>query len=201
LTTLASLCHPVITGAISMYRRKSAWSNSAYSYSPSTTKVTIHWSNKSAAFAIKFCDTKHWNEMQIAIQYIKNFPYGERDYDPENKVWFLVEKHIPGLKTILEALPQYFEIDYQEKPTNQTNTHTFVPIDVWIEKFKSLTTFDVKDMEYSKAKMIYRKFCKVYHPDLNPQDDTKKLMSDLNECWNALELNHYKNKKEPEYVS
>lgn len=181
------------------YRRNTSWANS---YS-SVTKVLIHWNNKSAAYSIKFTDTKHWNEMQIAISYIKNFPYGERDYDAENKVWFLIEKHIPALRAILDGLPQFFQIDFVEKPIGQTNTHTFVPIDIYFDKFKTLTGQDIKGIEYDAAKRLYRKACRENHPDLHRDGviDYGKIMSEINECWSQLELLFYKNKKEPEYVS
>jgi len=162
------------------------------------TTVTIHWSQKSSAFAIKFQDTKHWNEMQIALAYIKNFPYGERDYDPENKIWFLVEQHVPGLKTILENLPQYFSVDFIDKPTGGTNHGTFVPIDTWIEKFTSLTGQVIKGIEYGEAKRVYRKWQLKNHPDVGGDP---RVASAVNECWSQLELNLYKKRKEPEYVS
>src|SRR6266496_3530191 len=105
----------------------------------SKTNVTIHWSSKSSAYAIKFEDTHNWNQMQILIQYLKNIPYGERDYDPDNKIWFLVEKYIEPFKEMVTLMSQYFELDFQAKPTGDTFKGNFIPIDVYLDRFKQLT--------------------------------------------------------------
>lgn len=168
------------------------------SYESGPTTVTIHWSNKSGAYAIKFNDTRHWDKMQICIQYIKNFPYGERDYDPDNKTWFLVEKHISGLKQMLELMPESFTVDWQEKPSN-TPTATFVPMEVYLNRFKDLAGEDISKLTYDQAKKIYRRACMLNHPDRNGGDGTK--MSSINEAWSNIEQNFYKMKKEVDYAT
>ena len=175
------------------YRRQSVWS---HSYS-GKTKVTIEWSNKSGAYAIKFHDTKHWNEMKIFIDYIKNFPIGERDYDAENKIWFLIEKHTTGFIEMIKMMPDKFELNYTEKPTGQVNMAVFVPVDVYLERFHSLTGEIVKDLDYDKAKKIYRRVCMVNHPD---KGGDKDKMSSINECWSNLEMNYFHVKKEVQYA-
>jgi hypothetical protein len=190
---------------MSRYRRN-AWSTGYNSNQP--TKVSIYWSQKASAYSIKFMDTHHWDEMQIFIQYLKNIPYGERDYDPDNKTWFLIEKHLGGFKQMLEMIPQHFTVDFQEKPT-QAFQGSFVPIDIYLDKFKTLTDIDARTTEYTVAKKAYRRVCMANHPDLHRGDidsrtgeviDYGKIMSSINECWTSIEKEFYKMKKEPEYA-
>jgi hypothetical protein len=177
------------------YRRRPSWLDS----SPTTTKVSIHWSSKSSAFAIKFSDTKNWNQMQILIQYLKNIPYGERDYDPETKVWFLIEKYIEPFKEMVSLMNQFFSLDFTPKPTEQTNQAVFIPVDVYLDKFKNLTGHDIKGIEYPVARKQYLRWLMINHPDKKPENHI--LVRDVNECWSALELNYFKTKKETEYAS
>jgi hypothetical protein len=177
------------------YKRRHSYYDPSY---PSTTKVSIHWSNKSASYAIKFADTKNWNQMQICIGYLKNITYGERDYDSENKVWFLIEKHIGAFKEIITSLNQYFELDFIPKPENQVNIHQFIPIDVYFDRFKNLTGQDIRNLDSGKAKKIYLKWLMINHPD---KGGDHIIARDVNEAWTELEKNFFKSKKEPEYVS
>jgi hypothetical protein len=176
-----------------MYKRRPSWKDSY----PTQTKVSIYWSNKSSAYTIKFSDTENWNQMQILIQYMKKIPLGERDYDPDNKIWFLIEKYIESFKEMVTLMNQFFTLDFQAKPTGQTNQAIFIPVDVYINKFHDLTGQDVKDIEYNIARKQYLRWLMVNHPDKKPENHI--LVRDANECWSALELNYFKTKKEPEY--
>lgn len=163
------------------------------------TKVTLAWSQKSSAYALKFHDTQHWNEMQIFITYLKTIPYGERDYNPEDKTWFFVEKYLPQIQSMLAPLEQagIFVTEFQEKPANQTFTGKFVSIDTYIDDFKVLSGgVDIRNLDYPTAKKAYRKACMLHHPDRG--GDAKK-MSTLNEAWLHIEESHFNIKKDIEY--
>lgn len=163
------------------------------------TKVTVHWSNKYNAYAINWQDTNHWNEMQPFISFLKSIPYGERDYDADNRIWYLAEQHLDKFMAMLDLMPSsIFEKDFQKKPDNQTNFHTFVSVDTYLDKFKELTGFDVRGQDYNDAKKIYRRSALANHPDRNGGDGSK--MSDINEAWSHIESLHFKIKKEPEYA-
>ncbi len=178
------------------YRRR--YSGVGYSRSGNPTTVTIHWSTKSSAYAIKFNDTYHWDQMQIFIQYLKNIPYGERDYDPENKVWYLMEKHLDGFKSMMEMIPEHFVIDFQGKPENQPYVGKFVSVDTYLDQFQILTTYNLRTMKYDEAKKVYRKCAMLWHPDRNNGDAGR--MTEINECWSNIERLYFKQKKEPEYA-
>lgn len=180
------------------YRRPYSYDN----YGP--TRVTIHWSQKHGAYAIKFGDLKHYNELQIVMLTMKSQPYGEYQYDPDEKIWYLMEKHIDKILTIFKQFKEhpntasYFDVDYQEKPIGQTNTATFVPIDVYLDRFKELTGHDLRTIkEYTEAKKLYRRSALANHPDRNGGDGSK--MSAINEAWGQIEELHYHIKKETEY--
>ncbi len=178
------------------YRRR--YSGVGYRGSSNPTTVTIHWSTKSSAYAIKFNDTYHWDQMQIFIQYLKNIPYGERDYDPDNKIWYITEQHLPNFRNMMEMIPEHFKIDFQGKPENQAFTGKFVSVDTYLDKFKELTTTDLRGQEYTLAKKIYRRAALSNHPDRNNGDGSK--MAEINECWSNIERLYFNQKKEPEYA-
>ena len=185
---------------MSRYRRN-LWSSGYNSNQP--TKVCIYWSQKASAYSIKFMDTHHWDEMQIFLQYLRNIPYGERDYDPDNKVWYLTDKHLVGFKQMLEMIPQHFTVDFQEKQA-QAFQGSFIPIDIWLDKFKDLTGQNLRTLEFSEGKKVYRRVCRELHPDLHRDKDDvinyHQLMSEVNECWSNIERDFYKQRKEPEYA-
>lgn len=182
---------------MSRYKRNSIWSSGYSSTTKSTTKVDLYWSSKSGAYALKFNDTKHWNEMQVFISYIKTQPTNERDYDPVNKVWYFIEKHLPQIQEMFKLLPNIFEVDFVEKPVGQANIHTFVPVDTYLDKFKTLTGEDLKGKEYNDAKKVYRKLCLKYHPDIVHNNEP---MSSINQLWTELEKVYFLKTKEMEYV-
>ncbi len=124
--------------------------------------------------------------MQVFIGYLKNLPTTERDYDPENKVWYFQEKHLQAIQEMLKLLPEYFTIDFIEKPTNQTNTHSFIPREVWETKYKQLTGLQTTE------KRDYLRWIMKNHPD---KGGDSNLVSAVNECWSEM------NKKEIEYAS
>ena len=171
--------------------------NSFGNYSNTSTKVSIDWSNKSGAYAIKFHDTYHWDQMQVFLSYIKNFPMGERDYDPVGKIWYLIEQHIGGFIEMLKLVPQYFEYEFNAKPVGQTNVAKFVPTEVYLERFLKLSGENIKDLKYDEAKKIYRRVCLKNHPD---RGGDPAVMSSINEAWSDLEMHYFNAKKETEYV-
>jgi hypothetical protein len=75
----------------------------------------------------------------------------------------------------------------------------FIPVDMYIDKFKILTDIDIKNIEYPQARKQYLRWLMVNHPDKKPENHI--LVRDANECWSALELNYFKSRKEVEYVS
>jgi DnaJ domain len=165
------------------------------------TKVQLHWSNKSSAYSLKFLDTSHWTEMQIFITLLNSYPYGDREYDPDNKIWYFMEKYLPEIQALFELLsPQkVFDVDFIEKPTGQAFVGTFVSNDTFFKTFNSLTGQDIKGLDYTEAKKVYRRVCLLFHPDRHKGDlEISKKMSSINEAWNMLEQNFYKTRKEME---
>ena len=163
------------------------------------TKVTIQWSVASVAYTIKFHDTYHWDEMMVIKSAIQQFPYGEQMYDPDNKIWYLIEKHINGIKIMLELMPNIFELTFIEKPI-QDFQGKFVSVDTYIKSFERLTGANIKDFkpeEYNLAKKLYRRVCMENHPDRGGNSNT---MSEINECWSNIEKLYFNQKKELEYA-
>jgi hypothetical protein len=179
------------------YRRQRNIYDGGY-YSAIPTTVNIYWSTKSSAYAIKFEDTHHWNEMQIFIKYLNSIPYGERDYDAENKIWYLMEQHIVGFKKMMEMIPEHFKINFTEKPANEQFKGKFVSVDTYLDRFKNISGFDIRNQDYLDAKKVYRRCALANHPDRG--GDAKK-MSELNEAWTEIERLHFNIKKETDYVS
>jgi len=163
------------------------------------TQVLLHWSQKANAYSLKWQDTHHWTEMQIFITYLKSLPYGDYEYDPDNKTWFFMEKYLKNIQDMFTALSptNSFDVDFQEKPTN-TFSGKFVSIDTYIDKFKQLAGEDIRGLEYDKAKKVYRRTCMRLHPD---RGGNANDMSSLNEAWLHIEQTHYKVRKETEYAT
>jgi hypothetical protein len=185
------------------YRRRSNWQNSYSSYS-SITRVSVHWSAKSSAYSVNFSDTKHWNEMQVLIGFIKGLNVGEKDVlcdeSSGKKVWtwYFIEKYVDAFNEMVKLMPTIFELDFMSKPTGQTNMAQFIPVDVYLSRFLELTGQDIKDKDYNDAKRIYRQWQRKNHPDVGGDKD---IASSVNECWSALELNYFKSRKEVEYAT
>lgn len=184
--------------------RSSSWSN--YSYS-GPTKVYIHWSQKSSAYSIKFSDTKHWNEMQILITFIKNLPTGEKDVQMEedintgkkNWTWFITEKYVEPFKEMVRNMSGVFEIDFVDKPVGGGGFQAhFISTETLFTKFKEITGTDISALEYDAAKKVYRRWIMKNHPDVG--GDPVKASS-VNECWTNLETLHFKTRKETEYAN
>jgi hypothetical protein len=182
------------------YRRNTSWSRS---YS-SITRVSVHWSAKSSAYSVNFSDTHHWNEMQVLINFIKSLNVAERDVQCDETgpkkvwTWYFIEKYVDAFNEMVKLMPTIFELDFMPKPTGQTNTSQFVPIDVYLTRFQTLTGQTIKDLTYDEAKRVYRQWQRKNHPDVGGDKD---VASSVNECWSALELNHFKAKKEQEYAN
>lgn len=166
------------------------------SYGNNKTKVTIHWSPVSSAYAIKFNDMRHYQLMVPMLNYMKSKPYGEYQYDPENKIWYLMEQHIEDLRVLLDTLKEYFEVDFVEKQENNSFTPTVIPVGTYLDRFKSITGHDIKNLPYEDAKKVYRRVAMSNHPDRGGNVDT---MSSINEIWSNLEKNLYNIKKEQSY--
>src|SRR5579859_367475 len=190
------------------YRRRSAWSSSYNNSYDNKTKITIQWSNKSGAYSISFSNMFHYTMLdkngnkidgpiKILHQYMKNLGYGNFDFDPDTKTWFLQEKFIDGFKTMAECFPEKLEVDFTKKPdNNQTFQNTFIPTAVYLDRFKNISGVDISGLVYDQAKKEYRRVCMRLHPD---RGGDPKVMSELNESWSALEVNHFKIKKEVDY--
>lgn len=176
------------------YRRRSYVSN----YGPQPTKVLLHWSTKANAYSLRWMDTKHWTEMQIFITYLKSLPYGDYEYDPDNKTWFFMEKYLPHIQAMFDGLKSVncFDVDFQEKPIGGGFVGKFVSIDKYLDTFKILSGKDIRTLDHDKAKKIYRHTCMKLHPD---RGGNASDMSSLNEAWLHIETTHFKIKKEVEY--
>lgn len=171
------------------------------------TSVGIYWSQQYNAYACKWMDTHHFKEMTPIMSYFKSKPYGDCVYDPDNKIWYFKEEYLADVKNMLMAFgPTIFEINFVEKPVNAShngylsNTRPTQTPDQLMEKFKQLSNQDIKNLEYTEAKKIYRRVCMKMHPDYNPGDENAATrMSSINEVWTELERIFYLTKKEPTY--
>lgn len=167
------------------------------------TSVGIYWSQQYNAYACKWMDTHHFKEMAPVISYFKSKPYGDCVYDPDGRVWYFKEEYLSDVQAMLNAFgPTIFEINFIEKPIN--NYSNFFSqgepsVSDYLDKFKQLTNEDLKNLEYSDAKKIYRRICMKMHPDIPGNDATN--LSSVNEVWSALERLLYNTKKEPTYGS
>lgn len=181
-----------------MYRRK----NRDYYRSNYPTKVTITWSQQYSAYALKFQDTHHYQEMTPIMNFIKSNPYGEYTYDPDNKIWYFAEKYLQQVRTLIDAFgSSIFELSFTEKPPiNNTFTSKVISVDTYLSNFRTITGEDISKLEYDQAKKIYRRVCMKYHPDRNPgDDDIAAKMSSINEIWCKLEEMHYKTRSQQQY--
>lgn len=181
---------PTMTG----YKTKTKYPFQNRNYGP--TPVDIYWSVQYNAYACKWKNTAHFAEMTPIINYFKAQPYGDCIYDPDNKVWYFMEKYLDQVKILLNAFgPTIFTINFQQKPdfTNQFLASKIPSTDDLFLRFEKLTDYRIKDLEYNDAKKIYRKVCLLYHPDRNPgNEEVAKKMSDVNEIWTNLETVFYK---------
>jgi hypothetical protein len=201
-------------------RQKRRFSYSNYYSNNGKTKVTVHWSSNAGAYQIQFHGSRIWQGKwmfpskerfsqvkDVLAAYIMKIPYGERDQkcvittpdivnNPENKLetwyYYLVEKSADGT-----MMSNDFELDFVPKPVGEINTSKFVPVEVYLDKFKEITGQDIRCSEFSSARSIYRKSCLAFHPDRNPDNkEVANKMSELNETWYNLEVQHFKTKKE-----
>jgi hypothetical protein len=187
------------------YRRKTYFRDY---YTPSTTRVSVHWSAKSSAYSVLFSDKKHWNEMQVLINFIKGLNVGEKDCQMDDSsgkkiwTWYFAEQHLDAFKALVDSFAvndvnSTFDWDFTGKPSGQTNQSVFIPNDVYLNRFRDLTGQDIKDKEFREAKKIYHRWLMVNHPDKGGDHNTVR---DVNECWSNLEVKYFNAKKETEYV-
>ena len=200
---------------MSHYSRKTRLYNDYYGRS-NKTKVSIHWSQKADAYSIFFHKNgkwfpskKHFEAIQhVFLPFINNLPYGEKEKtvridiinNEEVQEWtyYIAEKHLENFRKLVELMPEDFEIDFIEKPdeTNQFASK-IIPTETWLEKFKEITNENISGLDYGNSKRIYRRFCMLLHPDRQMDNEearerNTKLMSELNEVWNNLEIQHFK---------
>jgi len=166
-----------------------------------STPVSIYWSQKYGAYALKFSNTQHFNEMTPIINFLKSKPYGESTYDPTDKVWYFAEEHLGSVRYLFKAFgTSIFTLSLQEKPTNTGHSYLqgqkVISTDQHFSRFAELTGENIKSLDYLDAKKIYRRFCMRLHPDKGGDPAT---MSAVNEIWSDLERVWYKTTKEPEY--
>jgi len=182
------------------------------------TRVSIHWSNKASAYAIHFekLPNSKWfaggkerfQKIQTAfIGFINNLPYGEKEKvikidivnneEVQDWTYYIHEKHLNNFRNLVELMPEDFEIDFIEKPDETARfTSKFIPIDVWLDKFKEITGESISNLDYNGSRSIYRRMCRLLHPDYNPNDlEIASKMSELNEIWTNLEIYHFKTKQ------
>lgn len=186
------------------YRRRSSWQY-GHSY-PTPTKVSVHWSAKSSAYMVNFSDTKHWNEMQVLINFIKGLNVSERDCQCDESsgkkvwTWYFVEQYLEPFKAIVDSFKgsDIFEWDFVPKPVGGNLQSHFVSTDTYFQTFQNLTGQDISKLDHDQAKKIYRRWMIKNHPDIGGDS---KTASSVNECWSNLEVIFYKKKKEQEYVS
>lgn len=138
--------------------------------------------------------------MTPIMNYIKTAPYGDWQYDPDNKIWYFMEKMLSNVRAMLQVMEDagIFEVTFVEKPQNQINTVKFVSIDTYIDVFNKLTGVDVKGLAFPSAKKAYFRACMKLHPD---KGNDPKDMSDLNVAWDAIKEEHFKQKKDVSYVN
>jgi hypothetical protein len=175
------------------YRRRTYIDNRA----DRRTKVQLYWNNLSNAYSLKFSDTHKWTQMQGVLTWIKQtIVWTEREYDDSIRTWFIHEKHIPKLKELLELLDADFDLDFIEKPQAQSSFGKFIPTEVYLKTFNSITQSDISQMSAEEAKKVYRKTCMLLHPDKNPgHPEVSARMSELNEAWAEIQIKHFKTKE------
>lgn len=182
-----------------MAYKRNSYSN-YNSYGPTT--VYIHWSQKAGAYSVKYSDLKYFGEIQAFNHYMKTKPWGEYEYDPETKVWFLAEKHVNGLMEMINLLGpssnvHHFTIDFQKKPDGQVNTAKFVPVEIYKKTFTDLSGSSIEGLDYAAAKKLYRRAALNLHPD---RGGCAAKMASLNEAWMHIESQVYNVKKDVEYA-
>ena len=158
--------------------------------------MTISWSQQYSAYALKFLDTHHFQEMTPIISFIKSNPYGEYTYDPDSKIWYFAEKHLNNVKFLIETMgASIFDLHFQEKPPlNYSFSSKIISIDSYLQQFHTLTGEDISKLDYNTAKKVYRRVCMKFHPDRNP--DFASTMSSINEIWAELEKLHFKTRSQ-----
>src|SRR5271157_5425346 len=163
------------------------------------TKVTIQWSQQYSAYALKFQDTGHFQEMSPIMNFIKSNPYGEYTYDPDNKIWYFAEKYLAQVRTLIDAFgASIFETIFTEKPPlNYSFTSKTISVDTYLNDFEKLTGYNLRNLEYNDARKIYRKMCMKFHPDISPENAS--TMSSINEIWTELEKLHFKTRSQQQY--
>ena len=182
------------------YRNMNIGSNNMSNYTSDPTVIHIHWSQKSGSYSVKYGDLKHFEELKMFNLYMKTRPWGEYEYDSENKIWYLHEKHLQGLLDIIAPLGpvtdknpntlHHFDIDLQGKPANGNIFQSqFVPIDKYKKIFADLSGEKLDGLDYKSALRIYRQTCRQLHPDVNPNGATQ--MSELNEAWDVIKARIY----------
>jgi hypothetical protein len=180
---------------MSSYKRQ----NRSYYRSNYPTKVTISWSQQYSAYALKFCDTHHYQEMTPIMNFIKSNPYGDYTYDPDNKIWYFAEKYLQQVRTLVDAFgSSIFETDFHEKPPlNYSFSSKTISVETYLQNFRDLTGEDIKNLDYNSAKRIYHRVCMKFHPDRNP--DFASTMRSINEIWAELEKLHFKTRSQIVY--
>jgi len=175
------------------YRRRaghySAW------HVNQTIQVTFTWNSLMGAYDLKFDNVNgdsNWKKVLGITEWIKKtFPYGERDWDEESKVWAIDPKHFNPIKCVLNGLGSPFNVVIVEKPVGGPAIK-FTPMSVYFDIFKTCSGEDISsysEADFNKAKRIYFKTSMKIHPDKG--GDTAKA-SEFNEAWDVIKERHFK---------
>lgn len=158
-------------------------------------KISIAWNNLIQAYDISFTPNGHWLDCETIITYIKmQIPSGDRDYNPQTKIWGVKEQHIKPFLIMLKAFPNKFDVSFTEKPSDiPPPSLNSKDITYYINSFKNICGVDPLSITFLNAKGYYRKFALLLHPDRSIDNEQAAMqMRDLNEAWMILKKDLYK---------
>jgi hypothetical protein len=147
----------------------------------------------SGGYALKMTGMKNkldWEQLKLFTGAVKGcIASSDRDYDPNQKTWYIDPKHFKTVKILIESAFDKSNIFIIEAPeaSEQGYTQTFHSSEADLTKLGELVKENpqtLKLISYNEAKKLYRRFAMTYHPDRNGGDGSR--MSELNEVWTRL---------------
>jgi hypothetical protein len=154
-------------------------------------KAIVEYDAEVGAYNIQWVTESRydWND-KIAglIVLLKAFPASDRNYNPNTKIWTILEKHWPAFEIVIRGCN--IKIEMQEKINakdwhyEHVTTSNVVSKDTLGKQLIALlgTTADMLQ-DTIQLKKLYRKKALELHPDRNQGDGSK--MSELNSIWSA----------------